>query len=166
MWAQYGGLWFFNSFLYLCEVEPPVVVGKQSMVMTKLKFGFVIVEGCGEQTMIAEHTLHAMVEVEGEVEYRLVPGTAETVLAAKCFAEFTSVDAVLVFLPSEENPAVLAAALNGLTEVVLDWNMPIVTTTSYPDGLSLARAAVTMVGIQMEMEARAAEVAAADTAVS
>lgn len=71
-----------------------------------------------------------------------------------------------MFLPHEENPAVLAAALNGLTEVVLDWNMPIVTTTSYPDGLSLARAAVTMVGIQMEMEARAAEVAAADTAVS
>jgi hypothetical protein len=50
---------------------------------------------------------------------------------------------------------VLAAALGGLTDVVLDWNMPVVTTVSYPDGVSLARAAVTMVGLQMEMEARA-----------
>ncbi len=123
--------------------------------MTALKIGFVVVEGCGEQTMIAEHTLHQMVEIEGEVEYRLVPGTAETVLAAKCFAELTSVDAVLVFLPAEEHPQVLAAALNGLTEVVLDWNMPVVTTISYPDGTSLARAAVAMVGLQIEMEARA-----------
>ena len=126
--------------------------------MTALKIGFVVVEGCGEQTMLAEHMLHQMVEIEGEVEYRLVPGTAETVLAAKCFAELTSVDAVLVFMPTEEHPQVLAAALNGLTDVVLDWNMPIVTTVSYPDGTSLARAAVAMVGLQMEMEARAERV--------
>lgn len=133
--------------------------------MGALKFGFVIVEGCGEQTMIAEHSLHQMVEVEGEVEYRLVPGTAETPLAAKCFAELTSVDAVLVFLPPNENQLVLGAALNGLTDVVLDWNMPIVTTTSYPDGVSLARAAVAMVGLQMEMEARA-EHAQLDTSIN
>lgn len=133
--------------------------------MGALKFGFVIVEGCGEQTMIAEHTLHQMVEVEGEVEYRLIPGTGEAVLAAKCFAELTSVDAVLVFLPPNENQLILSAALNGLTEVVLDWNMPIVTTVSYPDGVSLARAAVTMVGIQMEMEARA-ELTGVDTSVN
>ncbi len=133
--------------------------------MTALKVGFVIVEGCGEQTMVAEHMLHQMVEIEGEVEYRLVPGTAETVLATKCFAELTSVDAVLVFMPAEENPVVLAAALNGLTDVVLDWNMPIVTTVSYPDGTSLARAAVAMVGLQMEMEARAERVQA-DTSVN
>lgn len=133
--------------------------------MSTLKFGFVIVEGCGEQTMIAEHALHQMVEVEGEVEYRLVPGTGETPLAAKCFAELTSVDAVLVFLPPNENQMVLSAALNGLTDVVLEWNMPIVTTTSYPDGVSLARAAVTMVGLQMEMEARA-EMAQVDTSVN
>lgn len=133
--------------------------------MGALKFGFVIVEGCGEQTMIAEHSLHQMVEIEGEVEYRLVPGTGETPLAAKCFAELTSVDAVLVFLPTGENPAVLNAALNGLTDVVLEWNMPVVTTISYPDGVSLARAAVAMVGLQMEMEARA-EHAQMDTSVN
>ena len=133
--------------------------------MTALKFGFVVVEGCGEQTMVAESMLHQMVEVEGEVEYRLVPGTAETVLAAKCFAEMTSVDAVLVFVPCDENPLVLSAALNGLTDVVLDWNMPVVTTVSYPDGTSLARAAVAMVGLQMEMEARA-ERAQMDTSVN
>ena len=116
--------------------------------------------------MIAERTLHIMVEVEGEVEYRIVPSTAETVLAAKCFAELTSVDAVLVFLPDGgDHPAVLSATLNGLTDVVLDWNMPIVTTLSYPDGTSLARAAVAMVGLQMEMEARA-ERAQADTSVN
>ena len=123
--------------------------------MTAMKFGFVIVEGFGDRTSTAEHTLRRLTEVEGEVEYRLVPGTGEAVLAAKCFAEFTSVDAVLVFLPHEENPAVLAAALNGLTEVVLDWNMPIVTTISYPDGVKLARAAVTMVEMQIEMENKA-----------
>lgn len=133
--------------------------------MGALKFGFVIVEGCGEQTMIAEHTLHQMVEVEGEVEYRLIPGTGEAALAAKCFAELTSVDAVLVFLPPNENQLVLAAALNGLTDVVLEWNMPIVTTVSYPDGVSLARAAVMMVGVQMEMEARA-ELAGVDTSIN
>ncbi len=133
--------------------------------MGALKFGFIVVEGCGEQTMIAERTLHQMVEVEGEVEFRLVPGSAETVLAAKCFAELTSVDAVLVFMPEDEHPLVLSAALNGLTDVVLDWNMPIVTTTSYPDGTSLARAAVAMVGLQMEMEARA-ERTQADTSVN
>ena len=133
--------------------------------MGALKFGFIVVEGCGEQTMIAEHALHMMVDVEGEVGYRLVPGTAETVLAAKCFAELTSVDAVLVFLPENNHPTILAAALNGLTEVVLDWNMPIVTTLSYPDGTSLAHAAVAMVGLQMEMEARAERVQA-DTSVN
>lgn len=133
--------------------------------MGALKFGFVIVEGCGEQTMIAEHSLHQMVEVEGEVEYRLVPSTSETVLAAKCFAEFTSVDAVLVFLPQGDNGVVLGAALNGLTAVMLDWNMPIVTTLSHPDGLSLARAAVSMVGLQMEMEARA-ELSQLDSAIN
>lgn len=133
--------------------------------MAALKFGFVIVEGCGEQTMLAESTLHKMVEVEGEVEYRIVPGTSETVLAAKCFAELTSVDAVLVFLPTNENQAVLTATLTGLTEIVLDWNMPVVTTISYPDGISLARAAVTMVGIQMEMEARA-QLSQVDTSVN
>ena len=133
--------------------------------MTALNFGFIVVEGCGEQTMTAEHALHQMVEVEGEVEFRLVTGTAEAVLAAKCFAELTSVDAVLVFLPKEENPIVLSAALNGLTSVVLDWNMPIVTTISYPDGTSLARAAVAMVGLQLEMEARA-ERAQVDTSVN
>jgi 6,7-dimethyl-8-ribityllumazine synthase len=142
-------VWWVVKKCYFC------VKKKGIGTMGALKFGFVIVEGCGEQTMIAEHTLHQMVEVEGEVEYRLVPGTGETPLAAKCFAELTSVDAVLVFLPTNEHSAVLSAALNGLTEVVLDWNMPIVTTISYPDGVSLARAAVTMVGLQMEMESRA-----------
>ena len=87
--------------------------------MGALKFGFIVVEGCGEQTMTAEHMLHQMVEVEGEVEYRLVPGSAETVLAAKCFAELTSVDAVLVFLPEGEHPLVLSAALNGLFDCLL-----------------------------------------------
>lgn len=133
--------------------------------MTALKFGFVVVEGCGEQTILAENMLHQMVEVEGEVEYRLVPGSAETVLATKCFAELTSVDAVLVFMPDNENPLILSAALNGLTDVVLDWNMPVVTTISYPDGASLARAAVAMVGLQMEMEARA-ERSQIDTSVN
>ena len=45
--------------------------------MTALKFGFVIVEGCGEQASIAEHTLRRLTEVEGEVEYRTVPGTSD-----------------------------------------------------------------------------------------
>lgn len=122
-----------------------------------MKFGFVIVEGCGEKTSVAEHTLRSITEVEGEVEYRIVPGTAESVLATKCFAELTSVDAVLVFLPvpSEIEPAVLTATLEGLTDIVLDWNMPVVTTTSYPDGVSLARAAVMMVNMQIEMEQKA-----------
>lgn len=133
--------------------------------MGALKFGFIVVEGCGEQTLLAEQTLHHLVEVEGEVEYRVVPGGAETVLAAKCFAELTSVDAVLVFLAHGENPAVLNAALSGLTDIVLDWNMPIVTSLSYPDGTSLARAAVAMVELQMEMEARA-ERAQVDTSIN
>lgn len=133
--------------------------------MTALKIGFVVVEGCGEQTLVAEQMLHKMVEIDGEVEYRVVPGTAETVLAAKCFAELTSVDAVLVFMPAEEQPQVLAAALNGLTDIVLDWNMPVVTTVSYPDGTTLARAAVTMVGLQIEMESRA-ERSQLDTSVN
>ena len=126
--------------------------------MGQLKFGFVIADTAAtSQLLIAEQTLRMLADVEGEIERRVVPGTAETVLAAKCFAELTSVDAVLVFLPKDENPLVLAAALEGLTDIVLDWNMPVVTTLSYPDGVSLARAAVTMVEMQIELEARAAE---------
>ena len=128
--------------------------------MSALKFGFVIVEGCGDQTMMAEQTLRMMVDVADEVEYRVVPGTLETVLAAKCFGELTSVDAVLVFLPTHENPALLSTTLNGLTSVMLEWGMPVVTTLSYPDGLSLARAAVAMVDLQMDMEARAEQIKA------
>lgn len=125
--------------------------------MTAMKFGFVIVEGFEDKTSTAEHTLRRLTEVEGEVEYRTVPGVAATVLAAKCFAELTSVDAVLVFLPaaSTVEPAVLTTTLDGLTNIVLDWNMPIVTTISYPDGAQLARAAVTMVNMQIEMENKA-----------
>ena len=125
--------------------------------MTALKFGFVIVEGNGEKTSTAEHTLRRIAEVEGEVEHRTVPGVAETVLAAKCFAELTSVDAVLVFLPAAATvePAVLTATLEGLTDIVLDWNMPIVTTISYPEGTQLAHAAVAMVEMQIEMENKA-----------
>lgn len=126
--------------------------------MGQLKFGFIIADTAAtSQLLIAEQTLRMLADVEGEIERRVVPGTAETVLAAKCFAELTSVDAVLVFLPKDENPLVLAAALEGLTDIVLDWNMPVVTTLSYPDGVSLARAAVAMVEMQIEMEARAAE---------
>lgn len=125
--------------------------------MTAMKFGFVIVEGCGEESLAAEQTLHHLTEVEGEIECHRVPGTAETVLAAKCFAELTSVDAVLVFLPASSavEPSVLTATLEGLTDIVLDWNMPIVTTISYPNGASLAHAAVTMVEMQIEMEQKA-----------
>ncbi|MBE6200637.1 MAG: hypothetical protein IJY45_03775 [Tidjanibacter sp.] len=126
--------------------------------MGQLKFGFVIADTAAtSQLLIAEQTLRMLADVDGEIERRVVPGTAETVLAAKCFAELTSVDAVLVFLPKDENPLVMAAALEGLTDIVLDWNMPVVTTLSYPDGVSLARAAVAMVEMQIEMEARAAE---------
>lgn len=126
--------------------------------MGQLKFGFIIADtAASSQLLIAEQTLRMLADVEGEIERRVVPGTAETVLAAKCFAELTSVDAVLVFLPKDENPLVMAAALEGLTDIVLDWNMPVVTTLSYPDGVSLARAAVAMVEMQIEMEARAAE---------
>ena len=126
--------------------------------MGQLKFGFVIADTAAtSQLLIAEQTLRMLADVDGEIERRVVPGTAETVLAAKCFAELTSVDAVLVFLPKDENPLVMAAALEGLTDIVLDWNMPVVTTLSYPDGVSIARAAVAMVEMQIEMEARAAE---------
>ncbi len=126
--------------------------------MGQLKFGFIIADTAAtSQLLIAEQTLRMLADVDGEIERRVVPGTAETVLAAKCFAELTSVDAVLVFLPKEENPLVMQAALEGLTDIVLDWNMPVVTTLSYPDGVSLARAAVAMVEMQIEMEARAAE---------
>ena len=125
--------------------------------MGQLKFGFVIADTTSSQVMVAEQTLRMLADVEGEIERRIVPGTAETVLAAKCFAELTSVDAVLVFLPKNDNPLVVAAALEGLTDIVLDWNMPVVTTLSYPDGVSLAQAAVAMVDMLIEMEARAAE---------
>ncbi len=139
---------------YIFVVDKPT----NSHTMGQLKFGFVIVDTAAtSQLLIAEQTLRMLADVEGEIEHRVVPGTAETVLAAKCFAELTSVDAVLVFLPKEENPLVMAAALEGLTDIVLDWNMPVVTTLSYPDGVSLARAAVAMVEMQIEMEARAAE---------
>ena len=125
--------------------------------MGQLKFGFIIADPSSSQVMVAEHTLRMLADVEGEIERRIVPGTAECVLAAKCFAELTSVDAVLVFLPKNDNPLVVAAALEGLTDIVLDWNMPVVTTLSYPDEVSLAQAAVAMVEMQIEMEARAAE---------
>ena len=95
--------------------------------MGQLKFGFVIADTTSSQVMVAEQTLRMLADVEGEIERRIVPGTAETVLAAKCFAELTSVDAVLVFLPKNDNPLVVAAALEGLTDIVLDWNMPVVT---------------------------------------
>lgn len=131
-----------------------------------MRFGFVIAQGASEECVAsADRALDYFTTVDGEVERRLVPGVAETVLACRCFAELTSVDAVLVFLPAENNPVVLAAALDGLTDVVLDWNMPIVTTASYPDGVDLAKAAVAMVKMQIEMEA-AAEGNTVDTSVN
>lgn len=135
-------------------------------IIQPMRFGFVIAtEQDAESVELADRALRMLTNVDGEVERRLVPGTAETVLACRCFAELTSVDAVLVFLPKDENPSVLTATLEGLTDVVLDWNMPIVTTASYPNGAKLAEAAVAMVKMQIEMEA-ASEGKMVDTSVN
>lgn len=130
-----------------------------------MKFGFVIADAPSSEPDAAERALRRRTTVEDEIERREVPGTSESVLACRCFAELTEVDAVLVFLPAEENPLVLSAALEGLTDIVLEWNMPVVTNVSYRTGDKMATAAITMVDMQIAME-EAAERNTVDTTVN
>ncbi|MDY3979397.1 MAG: hypothetical protein SOZ00_05180 [Tidjanibacter sp.] len=120
-----------------------------------MKFAFVIADPDSRQIDAAEAALFRL-GAEMPIERREVPGTSETVLACRCIAELTEIDAVIVFLPEDENQLVMAAALEGLTEVVLDWNMPIVTSLSYKKGAKMAEAAAQMVEMQIEMEDAAA----------
>ena len=83
-----------------------------------------------------------------------VPGEMELVLGARFFAEYTDVDGLLVL--SNINPntttALAATVIQGVNMISIDWNFPIILSSSYPSMAEAAAALLQMIGLQILLE--------------
>ena len=135
-----------------------------------MKFGIVVSEWNREITESllsgAVRTLRSAGCMEQNIQIKYVPGTFELPLGAQFFAEYTDVDAVIalgcvVQGETKHFDYVCSGATQGITQLMLNWNMPVafgVLTTKYGNkGDEAAAAAIQMVQLQNEMEDAATE---------
>lgn len=99
-----------------------------------MSFGIVVAEWNREITEAlakgAVETLKAAGAVESNIEVRWVPGTVELTLGAQFFAQYTEVDAVIVLGcviqgDTRHFDYVCDSVTQGITQLQLQWNMPI-----------------------------------------
>lgn len=99
-----------------------------------LSFGIVVAEWNTEITeALAKGAIKTLREAgcpEGNITVKRVPGTFELPLAAQFFAEYTSVDAIIVLgcVIQGDTPHfdyVCSGVTQGVTELSLKWNIPI-----------------------------------------
>ena len=142
-----------------------------------MKFGIVVAEWNPKVTMAlldgAVKTLTAAGCAESDITVKHVTGTIELTLAAQFFAEYTDVDAVIVWgcvIQGETRhfDYVCQSVTQGVTDVMLTWNMPVafgvLTTNDMQQALDRAGgkygnkgdeaavAAIRMAALQIEME--------------
>lgn len=125
-----------------------------------IKFGVIVSmqkpEGC-------EKRLNAIVEAlmdkgvgSSDLSIETVPGDFETILAVRCFAENTDVDAVIVLTAAENmvyNASMMTVLLSAYAQITLDWNMPVVSNLTLRTSQQIVEAAIDMVNLQVKLEA-------------
>ena len=147
-----------------------------------MKFGIVVSERNREITESllsgAVRTLRSAGCMEQNIQIKYVPGTFELPLGAQFFAEYTDVDAVIalgcvVQGETKHFDYVCSGATQGITQLMLNWNMPVafgvLTTNDMQQAIDraggkygnkgdeAAAAAIQMVQLQNEMEDAATE---------
>ncbi len=142
-----------------------------------MKFGIVVSEWNTSVTgALCDGALHTLLAAGCQVQdisIKKVPGTFELSLGAQFFAEYTDVDAVIVLgcvIQGETRhfDFVCQGVTQGVTELMLSWNMPVafgvLTTENLQQALDraggklgnkgdeAAATAIRMVALQWEME--------------
>lgn len=144
-----------------------------------MKFGIVVSEWNSQVTSLllkgAVDTLKQFGCEQDNIEIRYVPGTFELAMGARFFAEYSDVDAVIALGcviqgDTRHFDFVCQGATQGITQVMLEWNMPvafgILTTGNLQQALDraggalgnkgdeAAATAIKMVRLQIDMEAQ------------
>ncbi len=147
-----------------------------------MKFGIVVSEWNREITEAllsgAVRTLRSAGCLDQNIQIKYVPGTFELPLGAQFFAEYTDVDAVIalgcvVQGETKHFDFVCSGATQGITQLMLNWNMPVAFGVLTTDNMQQAKdraggkygnkgdeaaaAAIQMVQLQNDMEDAATE---------
>ncbi len=148
-----------------------------------MRFGIVVSEwNCRITQNLLEGAIRTLLRygcLESNIEVRWVPGTFELPLAARYFADYTTVDAVIALGcviqgDTRHFDFVCQGATQGIMDVQLEWNMPVafgvLTTNDMQQALDraggklgnkgdeAAAAAIKMVHLQREFEGNSSQV--------
>lgn len=119
-----------------------------------LRIGIVATAGDEQRIGEAVALLRTLGCNDEDMVVNKVPGEMELVLGARFFAEYTDVDGLLVL--SNVNPntttALAATVIQGVNMISIDWNFPIILSSSYPSMAEAAAALLQMIGLQILLE--------------
>ena len=119
-----------------------------------LRIGIVATAGDEQRIGQAVALLRTLGCNDEDMVVHKVPGEMELVLGARFFAEYTDVDGLLVL--SNVNPntttALAATVIQGVNMISIDWNFPIILSSSYPSMAEAAAALLQMIGLQILLE--------------
>ena len=119
-----------------------------------LRIGIVATAGDEQRIGEAVALLRTLSCDDEDMVVHKVPGEMELVLGARFFAEYTDVDGLLVL--SNVNPntttALAATVIQGVNMISIDWNFPIILSSSYPSMAEAAAALLQMIGLQILLE--------------
>ena len=119
-----------------------------------LRIGIVATAGDEQRIGEAVALLRTLGCDDEDMVVHKVPGEMELVLGARFFAEYTDVDGLLVL--SNINPntttALAATIIQGVNMISIDWNFPIILSSSYPSMAEAAAALLQMIGLQILLE--------------
>ncbi|MBO5903356.1 MAG: hypothetical protein J6Q40_05130 [Tidjanibacter sp.] len=115
-----------------------------------------IVATAGDEPRIGEAValLRTLGCTDEDMVVHKVPGEMELVLGARFFAEYTDVDGLLVLSNTDPtaSSALAATVVQGINMISIDWNFPIILSSTYPSVAEAAAALLQIVGLQILLE--------------
>ena len=119
-----------------------------------LRIGIVATAGDEQRIGEAVALLRTLGCADEDMVVHKVPGEMELVLGARFFAEYTDVDGLLVLSNVSPNTttALAATVIQGVNMISIDWNFPIILSSSYPSMAEAAAALLQMIGLQILLE--------------
>ena len=119
-----------------------------------LRIGIVATAGDEQRIGEAVALLRTLGCDDEDMVVHKVPGEMELVLGARFFAEYTDVDGLLVLSNVDPNTttALAATVIQGVNMISIDWNFPIILSSSYPSMAEAAAALLQMIGLQILLE--------------
>lgn len=119
-----------------------------------LRIGIVATAGDEQRIGEAVALLRTLGCNDEDMVVHKVPGEMELVLGARFFAEYTDVDGLLVLSNVDPNTttALAATVIQGVNMISIDWNFPIILSSSYPSMAEAAAALLQMIGLQILLE--------------